>query len=407
MKILLGVCGSIAAYKTYDLVRLLYKDGHQVKVILTTGAQKFIKPETFLYLGAQETYCAGDDFKPEKKITNVLHIDLKDWCDIFVIAPASANTLAKLAHGQCDDLLSSVFLSAEQKRKIIFPAMNTQMYQNTITQKNLQILSQLNQIFIHPPSCGELACGEVGDGKLPAIEAIADFVQCYHPQIKQKTILITTGSTIVPLDPVRYITNPASGKTGWELTKNYLSYGHKVILVYGHTANFPAMHLKQHPDLMLIKVQTTNEMASAVAKHFPESDVFISSAAVSDIEVKFQDKKIKKSDQKSSFDFSWSTDILKEMLQQKQQQLIIGFAAETNDLQENMQKKWQNKPVDLFIGNQVHNGSGSQQQGFGVDENEYFLLEKGKVSGPISLSKAELANTIRLFTEENYVNRLS
>jgi phosphopantothenoylcysteine decarboxylase/phosphopantothenate--cysteine ligase len=402
MKILLGVTGSISAYKAYDIARNFIKNGHEVKVILTSGALKFIKPETFNYLGVQKVYQPGDDFNLDQTMDNVLHIDLKDWCNLFVIAPASANTLAKLANGLCDDLLSSIFLTAEKKNIIIFPAMNTQMYINTVTQDNLNRLKTLQKTFIHPPTSGELACGEIGIGKLPDPETISEFVDCYPIKHNERKILITTGSTVAPLDPVRYITNPASGKTGYELTKSYLKSGCKVTLIYGSLSNIPVHTLLEHPNLTLVKASTTQDMYDKVNAAFDSCDVFISSAAVSDIEFDQSSKKLKKSLTKNHIEFSWAKDILGTMVQKKNpKQKIISFAAETNDLKENFSKKWKSKPVDLMVGNKVHNGFSGKPQGFGQIKNQYFFIMDGNVEEEKELSKAELSKFITNFTEKN------
>ncbi len=400
MNILLAVTGSISAYKAYDICRNYIKSGHQVKIILTSGALKFIKADTFNYLGASSVYTASDDFNIEKKMTNVLHIDLSNWLDTLVIAPASANTIAKLANGLCDDLLSSVFLTSEKKNKIIFPAMNTQMYLNSITQKNIERLNSLHNIFIHPPTVGELACGETGIGKLPAPHIISEFTESYPINISKRVILITTGSTIAPIDPVRYITNPSSGKTGYQLAKAYLKRGCQVKLIYGSQSSFPVEAIINHPNLELYAVTTTNEMYNKVQEHFPICDVFISSAAVSDIEVERKDNKIKKVESNTHIDFKWAPDILASMIKQKSSnQKIVSFAAETNNLETNFSNKWKSKPTDLMSGNKVHNGFNQESIGFGKNENNYFFIKNGEIKENHHLSKNQLSQYIANFTE--------
>lgn len=402
MKILLGVTGSISAYKTYDIVRNLIKQGNMVRVILSSGALQFIKPETFRYLGAEQTYLPGDDFNLDQTMKNVLHIDLKDWCDILAIAPASANTIAKLSAGYCDDLLSSVFLTAEKKVKLIFPAMNTQMYINKTTQRNLNLLRELENTLIHTPDIGELACGEQGIGKLPSPQTISEFIDCYPILQNTRKILITTGSTVAPLDPVRYLTNPASGKTGYELTKSYLKKGCKVTLIYGSLSNIPVDALKEHPNLKLVKATTTQDMFEKVNIYFEDCDVFISSAAVSDIEFNQCKSKMKKSATSKNLEFDWAKDILGTMVKKKNpKQKIISFAAETNNLNENFSNKWNSKPVDLMVGNKVHNGFKGRPQGFGQNKNQYFFIKNGAVAEEKELSKTELSKFIANFTEKN------
>jgi phosphopantothenoylcysteine decarboxylase/phosphopantothenate--cysteine ligase len=401
MKIILGICGSISAYKAYDISRALIKDGHEVKIIMTAGALNFIKPETFKYLGALEVYAPGDDFNQKKQLKSVLHIDLKNWMDKLVIVPASANTLAKISHGFADDLLSSVFLCASNKESIIFPAMNTQMYINPITQKNLDTIKLNKLCFIHPPASGILACGDEGIGKLPEVDNIVEFIQSYTAIKNNRKILISTGATVAPLDSVRYLTNPASGKTGFELAKTYLKEGCEVTLIYGKLSNFNTASLSEHPNLTLISVETTENMYAAVKDNFDKADVFISSAAVSDIEFKTQKEKIKKDNFETNISFSWAKDVLAEMIKKKKHQKIISFAAESSEDHAIFQNKWEKKPVDLMVGNVVHNGFNGQPQGFGQNKNQYFFIKNGSVSDKKELTKTQLSQFILNYTEKN------
>lgn len=400
MRIVLGVCGSISAYKSYDLARLYVKAGHEVRVILTSGAQKFILPDTFLHLGVSEVYTHLDDFNSHKKIQNVLHIDLKNWMDQFVIAPASANTLAKLAGGFCDDLLTSLFLTVLEKPIIIFPAMNTNMLDHPMTQANLDKIQKLENTFIHPCASGLLACGDEGAGKLPEIQTIFEFTECYSSKQIGKEVVITTGATIAPLDPVRYLTNPASGKTGYLLAKEFLKSGYNVTLIYGHLSTFPKEALRHHPHLKLSQVQTTDDMSSVVAEVFPKADVYISTAAISDIKFDTNEHKVKKTQVKGSeLSFSWAEDILASVLTKKTNQLIIGFAAETDASKDHFVNKWKRKPVDLLVGNYVNSGTAEDAQGFGTDGNHYTFIAEGKELSNQSLAKSELAEYLRLFVE--------
>ena len=403
MNILLAVTGSISAYKTYDVTREFVKAGHKVKIILTNGALEFIKANTFSYLGAQDVYTAEDDFNTHKNQGKVLHINLKDWMDILVIAPASANTIAKISNGLCEDLLGSVFLSAQEKSILIFPAMNTQMYLNPITQKNIKILEELKNTFIHPPQEGLLACGEEGIGKLPELQTIFDITTTLSKRETGRKILITTGPTTVPIDPVRFLTNASSGKTGYELSKKYLSQGCNVVLIHGPNCSFPKYSLLQHPRYQQISVSTTDEMYKAVQEHFTESDVYISSAAISDFKFNPLDSKLKKDSTNPSLQFEWSVDILKEMINRKTNQKIISFAAETNDLANNFKRKWERKPVDLLVGNQVaHGQTDGVARGFAADENTYYLVEKGEISFQKEMSKKDLATYICHYTEDTH-----
>ena len=398
MNIILGVTGSIAAYKANDVLRGLLKNGHTVVVVLTSGALKFVKAENFMYLGAEEVYSPMDDFNTTKQLDSVLHINLKDWADLILISPLSANTLAKFAHGECGDLLASIFLSAEAVPKILFPAMNTQMYNNTITKKNIEIVKSIQNLFFHEPDSGELICGDEGTGKLPQTDYIVDFVEHFSFKEVDKHVLITTGATIAPLDPVRYLTNPSSGKTGYELAKVYAKKGYNVTLIFGELASFPKNHLAKNPRIKLIPVRTTVDMETAVSKNFPKCDLYISSAAISDFNFEKVDQKIKKSDQYDSLKFSWSTDILAKCLKEKKHQKIISFAAETNNLDENFHSKWTRKPTDLMIGNEVD--FGESLKGFGQDNNIYYFVREGEVKETMSLSKTELANVIYNYSQE-------
>lgn len=395
MNILLGVSGSISAYKSYDLARLFIKAGHQVKVILTKGALEFIKPNTFIYLGCHEVYSPDDDFNISKQIGSVTHIELKKWTDQFIVAPLSANTLAKLATGQCDDLLSTVFLSLTDETKILFPAMNTNMYLNPIVQRNFKALEIIENLYIYPAATGELACGDSGIGKLPNIETIFDFCESYNPQKNHKKILITAGATIAPLDSVRYVTNPASGKSAFEMAKVYLSRGYQVQIISGFYNKEIFQNLLGHPDFELFTCHTTLEMKEIVERLFSSTDIYISTAAISDFQFNSQQEKIKKTDSSEmSLKYDWAPDILASVLKSKTNQKIVGFAAETNKDTNVFLNKWKRKPVDLLVGNHVSNGVYSEQKGFGSSRNQYYFVKDGIVSNQLECSKQELANYI-------------
>lgn len=395
MKILVGVTGSIACYKSYDIVRELSKKGHQIRIVLTKGAEKFIKPELFKYLGAEEVYLNQDDFNLKKTIQSVLHIDLKNWADLILIAPLSANKLSQFAQGLCSDLLTSIFLSAFEKHKILFPAMNTQMLKNPITESNIRTLNKLPNTFIHPSFSGELVCKEVGDGKLPPVEYITEFIEHFSFYNKDKKVLITTGATIAPLDPVRFLTNPSTGKTGFELAKSYLAMGFSVTLVYGSHSKINIQKLATNPNFKSFKVHTTEDMYQTVMNEFPQCDYFISAAAVSDIKFHTNSSKLKKDVISSSLNFEWDMDILASCIEIKTNQKIVSFAAETDHLSENFHKKWLKKPTNLLIGNQVHmEDSKTEAQGFGVNENLYYFVKDGKIIDQKTCSKKDLAKEI-------------
>ena len=400
MKILLGVSGSISAYKALDIARGLFKNGHEVKVILTAGARKFVIPEVFTYLGVTDVYNSEDDFLHK----NVLHIDLARWCDVFVVAPASANTLSKMARGEASDLLTSVFLALEpSKNSLIFPAMNSVMLDHPFTKENIsdiKKLKTLNNLFVSPTDAGILACEEVGLGKLPSVDEIIELIPSMVKPLSgnnQKTILVTTGATITPLDPVRYLTNTSSGITGFYLAEAALSMGHRVIMVAGLNATAKLDLFLKHPNFTMLRTSSVEDMKKAVHENLSRADAYISSAAISDIEFEANDEKIKKDTITDSLKIKKASDILKSVLEKKSdKQLVVGFAAETDTSDAILNKKMQSKPVDLLVGTKVHNGLVKNQKvaGFNADHADYRLLtNKGYIfEGP--LSKRELAQKI-------------
>lgn len=402
MRILLGVSGSISAYKSLDIARGLVKKGHEVKVVLTSGALKFVVPEVFTYLGVSDVYQSEDDFKHK----NVLHIDLARWCDVFAIAPVSANTLSRLAQGQASDLLSSIFLALEpHKNTLIFPAMNTNMLHHPFTEKNIEDIKKLKtlkNLFVSPTDAGILACEEVGLGKLPNVDEIIEIIPTMIKPIQsveQKTILITTGATIVPLDPVRYLTNSSSGITGYYLAEAALLMGHKVVMVAGANSTAKLNLFSKHPNFQLIRAKTVEEMKSAVHAHLNDADLYISSAAISDIEFDVSDSKIKKDSLGDSLKIRPATDILKTVLEKKSAKLkVVGFAAETDPSDAVLNKKMQSKPVDLLVGTKVNNGLTKNEEvaGFNADFAEYRLLSPKGFTYEGILTKRELAHKIIL-----------
>lgn len=400
MKILLGVSGSISAYKALDIARGLFKSGHEVKVILTAGARKFVIPEVFTYLGVTDVYNAEDDFLHK----NVLHIDLARWCDVFVVAPASANTLSKLARGEASDLLTSVFLALEpSKNSLIFPAMNSLMLDHPFTKENIsdiKKLKTLNNLFVSPTDAGILACEEVGLGKLPSVDEIIELIPAMAKPLNgshQKTIVMTTGATITPLDPVRYLTNSSSGITGYFLSEAALSMGHKVVMIAGLNATAKLDLFLKHPNFTLIRTSSVDDMKNAVHNNIALADLYISSAAISDIEFDVSDEKIKKDTITDSLKIKKASDILKSVIEKKTDKLkIVGFAAETDTSDTVLNKKMQSKPVDLLVGTKVHNGLVKNQKvtGFNVDHADYRLLTGKGFIHEGSLTKRELAQKI-------------
>ena len=396
MKILLYVTGSISCYKAYDLTRELTKKGSEVVVVLSSGAERFLRKELFTYLGASKCLGPHDDFSQ----SDILHIDLARWCDQMVIAPLSANTLGLLSHGQAPDLGTTIFLALESNKPcLVFPAMNSVMLEHPNVINNLSKLKSINSTHVFPTMKGTLACGEIGGGKLLSVENIVTLIQSY-PKLKsslKKRVLISTGASINPLDDVRFITNPASGKTGEELAKKLLSEGHQVTAIFGGTNQNLFKSLCGHPNISLISATTTEDFHSKTMNEFSTCDVFVSSAALSDIEFSFSSGKIKKDQIKESLPISKSVDVLKNVLKQRdRKQLIIGFAAETVLSQELMDQKLKSKPVDILVGTQVNSGisSNSSRQAFGEEEANYKIIQKNKVIFDGHKTKSALADFI-------------
>lgn len=390
-KIIFGVSGSIAAYRTYDVVKDLVRLGNEVIVVLTRGAEEFVNPKMYSYMGASEVFSAMDDFEPHG---GVLHIDLARWCDLWILCPASANTLAKMAHGQCDDLLTSIFLSLENKPALLFPAMNSQMYLNPITQNNLKILTSLKHLQIITPQSGTLICNEVGVGKLAPSAELTSLIHSYTaPQKNTKKILITTGATLSPLDPIRYLTNASTGTMGKILAQEFLALGYKVHVVASQTSTKDLDFLKQNPNFELSRITTADDMLAVVQKSFPSCDLFIATAAVNDLTFKMSKQKIKKADIPKQLSVQPNPDILASMLKiKKSKQLVIGFGGENPCTEKLLLEKWKNKKVDLLIGNEIQTPTQDKKsKGYGDDQNEYWWIEYGKLTKKSVMNKSELA----------------
>lgn len=408
--ILVGVCGSIAAYKAFDLVRGLSKTGNNVRVILTAGALEFVRPEVFKHLGAQAVYLPQDDHKGDESLfagldgKQVLHIALARWAHKFVIAPMTANTLNKLASGLADDLLSCAFLAATpQLPKILFPAMNPAMWDNPIVKKNRSVLESLPNTLLHTTGSGEMVCGENGEGKLASVDEMLALSHAWEKAANNKTLLITTGATIAPLDPVRYLTNPSSGETGYVLALEALSQGYNVEVIAGKNSTAKLDWLVAHSRFKLTRISTTLEMREEVLKRFKNCHAYISSAAIGDIHFEATQTKLKKDQLGSELKTIRSPDILKEVLSlRSNEQMIIGFAAETDLSIPVLEKKWQGKQVDLLVGTHVGHGIG-----FGTTEANY-LFYRGNNNIVFSglLTKSEMALKILELIAHDQANSL-
>ena len=391
MKVLLGVCGGIAAYKAAELTRELQRRGADVQVAMTAGAERFVTPLTFAALSGHPVLTSlwapttTEQSQGDASRFDIEHIRVAQEADVLVIAPATANFIAKLAHGMADDLLSTICL-ATTAPILIAPAMNVNMWQNAATQENIKTLQGRN-IRLIAPAAGSLACGMVGEGRLAEPVDIADAVDTVARdahQLSGETILITAGGTREPIDPVRFIGNRSSGKMGIALAEAALARGAKVLLI---SAAPPASHLACEQ----VQVTTAAEMQEAVLTHLSRASVVIMAAAVSDYRVEVPAaQKLKKTD-RLSLDLVRNEDILRQIVQNRNRgTLVIGFAAETERVLEKGRRKLHEKGVDAIIANDVSQAD----HGFETDHNAGILLTRGEeITLPLS-SKRTMADRI-------------
>lgn len=383
-RIVVGVSGGIAAYKACDLVSKLSKKDYEVKVILTKHAEKFVSKLTFEALC--HNYVETDLFD-ESNEDPIAHITLAKWADLMIIVPATANIIAKVTHGISDDLLSTTFLACN-KHKMICPAMNTQMYENPITQKNIQACKDLGYQILDPV-VGHLACNDTGRGKMiePAdiVEAIDNYFNTSN-KLSGKTVLISAGPTQEAMDPVRFISNHSSGKQGYAIAKAAKAMGANVILVSG------PVQLEKIEGIQTIDVTSALDMFEAIKQNADKADYIIMAAAVSDYRPEnIAEHKIKKSDDKIEMTFVKNPDILAYLGQRKtKKQIICGFAMETQDLDKNAKEKLEKKNCDMLIANNLF-VSGA---GFQTDTNIVSLLTKDSIEHLPKLSKEELGQKI-------------
>ena len=345
--VVIGVSGGIAVYKTLDVISRLRKLGVNVKVIMTKSATEFVTPLSFQSLSQNYVVC---DMFEEPKTWDVEHISLAKSADVFLIAPATANVIGKIANGIADDMLTTTVMATKGK-VLIAPAMNTNMYENPIVQRNISILKDLGYSFVDPES-GRLACGDTGKGKLASPETIVEEVVkllSVEKDLKGKSIVITAGPTIESLDPMRYITNRSTGKMGYSIAKKAIERGADVTLITGPTNLTPPQNLKK-----LIKIESAEDMYNAVVENLDENQVIIKSAAVADYKPKtYSDKKIKKSDDDLVISLDRNKDIAYEIGKIKKDKILVGFAAETNDLIENAKGKIKKKNLDFIVANDL------------------------------------------------------
>ncbi len=381
---MLGVCGGIAAYKSAQLASSLYKKGYDVHVIMTKNATEFITPMTFETLTHNRVSVGTFDRNFQYDVN---HISLAKRADLFVIAPASANCIAKFAHGLADDMLTTTFL-ATSCPKLIAPAMNTGMLTNPITQRNIEICKEYGMTFVESDS-GYLACGDVGKGRLAEIEDIEDAIESLlitDKPLKGIKVVVTAGPTQEDLDPVRFMTNHSSGKMGYAVARAARNLGSDVTLVTGPVS------LRKPMFMNIVEVRTASEMFEAVNRLKNEYDILVKSAAVSDYRVEHvSDHKMKKQGNQLTIDFVMNPDILAHMGQSKKShQVVCGFAMETEDLVENAMKKLVNKGADLIVANQLNEDCA----GFKKDTNVVTLLTMDQARKLDVMSKEELGYEI-------------
>ncbi|QTA80286.1 Coenzyme A biosynthesis bifunctional protein [Desulfonema limicola] len=361
--IILGVCGGIAAYKSVELLRLLAKQGADPRVIMTSHACEFVGPMTFEALSGRPV--CTNLFDKRNPDASIRHIEWAQEARAVIIAPATANMIAKYANGIADDALSTLLLAVTSP-VIICPSMNTDMYLSPPVQRNLETLKKDGHMVLEP-GAGELACGTVGPGRLPEPVQILDRVMaCLTPKdLTDKKILVTAGPTREPIDPVRFISNPSSGKMGYAIARAAEYRGAEVTLIAGPVS------LPDPLNINMVKVQTADQMADAVYENMEKADIIIKTAAVSDYRPRqAAPHKIKKGDENIIMELVKNQDILKTIGQRKTNQFLVGFAAETQDLRENALKKLEAKNLDIIAGNLVcRPGSG-----FGTDTNRISLF---------------------------------
>lgn len=358
-KVLLGITGGIAAYKSAEIARLLVKSNYLVKVVMTKTAEDFITPLTFEALTNDKVFL----YNSVNKDKPMLHIDLAKWADIILIAPATAEFMSKLLHGRADDMLSTVCL-ASNKKIVLAPSMNKNMWANKATQDNYKILKKRGTIFLGP-EYGSQACGDIGSGRMKEPEDIFNDLEKLMQEptnfFKDKKIVITAGPTIELIDPVRYLSNRSSGMMGCEIANAFYDQGANVVLVKG-----PCKYM-QNENIFCINIKSGEEMLSAVENNIEDCDIFVSVAAVSDFTAKDSSNKKIKTDDNLTLELKKNVDILKT-ISKNYNVFTIGFAAETNDLKSNAVKKLKNKGVSIIAANKV-----SLSEGIDNDSNAITL----------------------------------
>ena len=388
--ILLCITGGIAAYKSAEILRLFKKNGADIRIVMTDAAKEFITPLTMQALSGNPIHNSLLDEKAEAAMS---HIELAKWADIIIIAPCTAETMSKLAHGRADDLMGAVILASNAKT-FIAPAMNVEMWQDPVTQNNLNILSKRDLHFIGPAS-GEQACGDVGDGRMEEPLNIFNFIKnkVINNKLQNIKITITAGPTREQIDPVRYISNNSSGKMGYALADAAIEEGADVILISGPVS------LRSNPKAKLICINSADELLNEAYKAMESSDIFISCAAVADYKpLNTHDNKIKKNkDEILDITLTKNPDILSSISEKYPDKFIVGFAAETENVEDNAKDKLINKNLNMIVANDISDTS----IGFDSDNNEVMIITQNKSILAKKDSKLNIArNIIDLITKE-------
>lgn len=389
MNVVLGVGGGIAAYKAAELARLLQERGFSVQVVMTAAAQEFVRPLTFAALTGRkvitEMFASGGG--DEVLASAVEHIRVAEENEMMVVAPATADLLARFAHGLANDFLTTLYL-AFTGPVVLAPAMNTHMWLHPATQANVRWLRERGHTVMEPEE-GPLACGMTGPGRLPEPQRIAAVVHALagkQRDLEGETVLVTAGPTEEPIDPVRFISNRSSGKMGYALAQAAAARGARVILVSG------PVNLIEPYGVRVVRVRTAREMRKAVLEHLEEATIIVKAAAVADYHVaRVPEHKIKKTAMRLSLELEPTPDILAEVGQKKGDRLLIGFAAETENLVAEARRKLESKNCDMVVANLV----GPEETGFGADDNEVTLVMRtGEVVRLPRASKLEVAGAI-------------